>query len=171
VGTSAGSIVAASLAAGLEPGARLGELPDIAASSPEGAAGHETPLSLAFASAAKLADAVATPLAPFAFASTAPGGALLRRAALRGIPEGTRSLQELGRHVELARVRWDGRLRIVAVERESGRRVVFGAPGAPEVPVSTAVQASCAIPGYFRPIRAHERSYVDGGAEDQRAAA
>jgi NTE family protein len=163
VGTSAGSIVAASLAAGLEPGARLGQLPDIVASSPEDAGGRETPLSLALGSAAKLAGAAATPLAPFAFASTAAGGALLRRAALRGIPEGKRSLEELGRHVERAGVSWDGRLRIVAVERESGRRVVFGAPGAPEVPVSTAVQASCAIPGYFRPITAHGRSYVDGG--------
>ncbi len=163
VGTSAGSIVAASLAAGLEPGARLGELPDIAASSPEASAVHETPLSLAFASVAKLAGAAATPLAPLAFASTAAGGALLRRAALRGIPEGKRSLEELGRHVELADISWDGRLRIVAVERESGRRIVFGAPGAPDVRVSTAVQASCAIPGYFRPIRAHDRSYVDGG--------
>lgn len=163
VGTSAGSIVAASLAAGLEPGARLGQLPDIAASSPEGSGGRETPLSLALASAAKLAGAAATPLAPFAFASTAAGGAILRRTALRAIPEGKRSLDELGRQVELSGVSWDGRLRIVAVERESGRRVVFGAPGAPEVTVSTAVQASCAIPGYFRPVSAHGRSYVDGG--------
>jgi NTE family protein len=163
VGTSAGSIVAASLAAGLEPGARLGRLSDLAASSADGPEERERAFGSAFAVAAKLAGAAATPLAPFAFASTAAGGAMLRRTALRGIPEGKRSLEELGRQVELSGVSWDGRLRIVAVERESGRRMVFGAPGAPDVPVSSAVQASCAIPGYFRPIKAHGRSYVDGG--------
>jgi NTE family protein len=163
VGTSAGSIVAASLAAGLEPGARLGRLPDLAVPSADGSEERETAFSSAFAAAAKLAGAAATPLAPLAFASTAAGGAMLRRAALRGIPEGRRSLEELGRQVELSGVSWDGRLRIVAVERESGRRVVFGAPGAPDVPVSSAVQASCAIPGYFRPVKAHGRTYVDGG--------
>jgi NTE family protein len=60
-------------------------------------------------------------------------------------------------------LRWDGRLRISAVELETGRRVIFGAPGAPEVSVSEAVQASCAIPGVFQPLRAGGRTYVDGG--------
>jgi NTE family protein len=162
VGTSAGSIVAASLAAGLAPGARLGsltrtgsmELPDT---------GQATPLRQALGAAAGLASAAAAPLAAFASASTATGGAMLRRSLLARVPDGRRSLAELGRHVELAGVEWDGRLRIVALERESGRRVVFGAPGAPELSVARAVQASCAIPGVFRPIRADGRTYVDGG--------
>jgi NTE family protein len=50
------------------------------------------------------------------------------------------------------------------VELETGRRVMFGAPGAPAASVSVAVQASCAIPGVFQPIRLGGRSYVDGGA-------
>jgi NTE family protein len=66
--------------------------------------------------------------------------------------------------VDSTGVRWDGRLRIVAVELETGRRVVFGAPGAPQLSVAAAVQASCAIPGVFRPVVAGEHSYVDGGA-------
>jgi NTE family protein len=58
---------------------------------------------------------------------------------------------------------WDGRLRIAAVEQESGRRVMFGAPGAPPVSVAQAVEASCAIPGVFAPLSAGGRTYVDGG--------
>ncbi len=162
VGTSAGSIVATSLIAGAAPGARLGPLSQPTATS----LADEEPLTAlrqAFAAAAGLASAAAAPLAAWASVSTAPGGAMLRRSLLQRVPDGQRSLAELGRHVESADVGWDGRLRVVALERESGRRVVFGAPGAPEVPVAFAVQASCAIPGVFRPLMAGGRTYVDGG--------
>jgi NTE family protein len=164
VGTSAGSIVAASLVAGLSPAARLGPLapPDAAPLQEDELRG--APLRQAFGAAVQVAGTAAAPLASLAFASTARGGALLRRAALRRVPAGRRSLAELGRMVERAGVRWDGRLRIAAVELESGRRVVFGAPGEPRPPVSLAVQASCAIPGVFAPVSAGGRSYVDGGA-------
>jgi NTE family protein len=163
VGTSAGSIVAASLVAGLAPGHRLGSLASADPASIDGAAERITALRQAFRVAADLAGTAAAPLASLASASTAAGGAMLRRTVLRGIPAGERSLAELGRQVELADVGWDGRLRVVAVERESGRRVVFGAPGAPEASVALAVQASCAIPGVFRPVSANGRTYVDGG--------
>src|SRR3954462_5908974 len=53
---------------------------------------------------------------------------------------------------------------MAAVEVESGRRVMFGTPGAPELSVAQAVLASCAIPGVFRPVRFGGRTYVDGGA-------
>jgi NTE family protein len=66
--------------------------------------------------------------------------------------------------VERTGASWDGRLRVAAVELESGRRVMFGSPGAPDLSVSEAVQASCAIPGVFRPIRSGGSTYVDGGA-------
>jgi NTE family protein len=163
VGTSAGSIVAASLAAGLAPGARLGRLSKSATASSAGVEERVTALRQAFGAAADLVGAAAAPLASLASASTTAGGAMLRRTALLGIPAGQRSLAELGRQVELTGVRWDGRLKIVALERETGRRVVFGAPGAPELSVSSAVQASCAIPGVFRPVAANGRTYVDGG--------
>jgi NTE family protein len=163
VGTSAGSIVAASLVAGLAPGARLGTLSSSSARPAEDPDEPAAAFRQAFATAVELASAVAAPLAAFASASTSAGGAMLRRTLLRGVPAGERSLAELGRQVELAGVRWDGRLRIVAVEQESGRRVVFGAPGAPELSVSSAVQASCAIPGVFRPLSANGHTYVDGG--------
>jgi NTE family protein len=163
VGTSAGSIVAASLAAGLAPGARLGDLSRSSWMPSEAAEERVTALRQAFGLAADIAGGAAAPLASLASASTAAGGAMLRRIALRGVSDGQRSLAELGRHVELAGVGWDGRLRIVALERETGRRVVFGAPGAPELSVADAVQASCAIPGVFRPVSANGRTYVDGG--------
>jgi NTE family protein len=164
VGTSAGSIVAASLVAGLSPGARLGSLAAPDAEPLQEDEQRATALRQAFDAAAEFAGTAAAPLAALAFSSTAKGGALLRRAALRRVPPGRRSLAELGREVERAGVRWDGRLRIAAVDLQSGRRVVFGAPGEPQPPVSLAVQASCAIPGVFEPVTAAGRTYVDGGA-------
>jgi NTE family protein len=41
---------------------------------------------------------------------------------------------------------------------------MFGQPNAPDATVGQAVEASCAIPGYFRPVAIGGRSYVDGGA-------
>ncbi len=52
----------------------------------------------------------------------------------------------------------------MAVDRDTGRRVVFGAPGAPAPPVGAAVAASCAVPGIFRPVAIGGRRYIDGGA-------
>jgi NTE family protein len=69
---------------------------------------------------------------------------------------------------------------ICAVQRRTGARVVFGSDDAPPAPFSKAIAASCAIPGYFQPVRiasgaAEAKSdgtpearpaddYVDGGA-------
>jgi NTE family protein len=164
IGTSAGSIVAASLAGGLAPGIRLGRDPQSQSNPAQRSEAGATALRQAFAAAAERAGAAAAPLASLAFASTAVGGAMVRRAILRNVPDGRRSLAALGRMVEQAGVRWDGRLRVVAVDLGSGRRVAFGAPDAPAASVSAAVQASCSIPGVFRPVRIGERSYVDGGA-------
>ena len=53
---------------------------------------------------------------------------------------------------------------IVALDYESGRRVAFGHENAPQVPLNEAVMASCAIPGWFRPMQINGRTYIDGGA-------
>lgn len=58
----------------------------------------------------------------------------------------------------------DGRLWICALRVRDGRRVVFGREGSPEVDVADAIAASCAIPGYFKPVEIHGDLYVDGGA-------
>jgi NTE family protein len=60
---------------------------------------------------------------------------------------------------------------ICAVRRRDGRRVVFGRPGTPEVPLHLAIAASCAIPGYFAPVAIGDHTYVDGGAHSPTNAA
>lgn len=52
---------------------------------------------------------------------------------------------------------------VVAVDYDSGRRVVFGREGAPPSSVGDAVLASCSIPGWFAPRVIDGRRYVDGG--------
>jgi NTE family protein len=52
---------------------------------------------------------------------------------------------------------------IVGMDYDTGRRIAFGAPGAPQAPLAEAVMASCAIPGWYTPIPIGGRRYVDGG--------
>lgn len=52
---------------------------------------------------------------------------------------------------------------IVACDYETGDPMVFGRHDAPEAPLASAVAASCAIPGFFRPVPLAGRLYVDGG--------
>jgi NTE family protein len=52
---------------------------------------------------------------------------------------------------------------LVAVDLGSAHRVAFGRPGAPVVPLRHALHASWAIPGWYRPMRAHGHRYADGG--------
>lgn len=60
---------------------------------------------------------------------------------------------------------------ICAVRRRDGRRVVFGRVGSPKAPLHLAIAASCAVPGYFAPVRIREHHYVDGGAHSPTNAA
>ena len=69
----------------------------------------------------------------------------------------------LGRLIDAEGARFDGRLRVVAVDRRNGRRVVFGAPDAPHARVGEAVLASCSVPWIFAPVEIGGREYVDGG--------
>lgn len=54
------------------------------------------------------------------------------------------------------------KLRIVAVELDSGQAVRFGEPGRDHIPISSAVQASAALPGLYPPVEIESRYYVDG---------
>jgi NTE family protein len=98
-----------------------------------------------------------------ATALAAPGGAYARSALLARAPDTGRKLTRLHAEIESLGVRFDGRLRLCCVDKRSGRRVVFGAPGAPPASVADAVTASCAIPWVFAPVRIGDRDYVDGG--------
>jgi NTE family protein len=51
----------------------------------------------------------------------------------------------------------------VACDYHSGRRVPFGRLDAPNAALADAVAASCAIPGFYRPVKIGPRRYVDGG--------
>ena len=54
------------------------------------------------------------------------------------------------------------KLVLVATDLDSGDSVPFGQPGHDHVPISTAVQASAALPGLFAPVEIDGRHYVDG---------
>ncbi|TMK42644.1 MAG: patatin-like phospholipase family protein [Actinobacteria bacterium] len=81
---------------------------------------------------------------PQGLLSTAPLKDIVRRA----VPSGW------ARHPNL----W-----IVACDYATGRRTVLGRPDSPEAHLYDAVAASCAIPGFYRPVTIDGRRYVDGG--------
>ena len=56
----------------------------------------------------------------------------------------------------------DATLYVVAVDLDSGEAVVFGKDGWDDVPISTAVQASAALPGLYPPVDVRGRHLVDG---------
>lgn len=158
VGTSAGSIVAAALAAGIRPRGPRDPVP--AAERPANGAERG-------AGSAAGAERLLAPVAPLAAAAlrmAGPAEALVRAAMLARAPAGRDEPYGLGERIGDLGGSFDGRLFVVAVERASGRRVVFGTPDAPGVSVADAVQASCAIPGVFRSVTIDGRDYADGGA-------
>ena len=114
--------------------------------------------------AARVGWAVSEPLTSTAARAATPVGALARAAVLSRAASHGRPLDHLHARVTRWGARFDGRLRVCAVDRRSGRRTVFGAPGAPAATVADAVCASCAIPWVFSPVRIGDREYVDGGA-------
>jgi predicted acylesterase/phospholipase RssA len=54
------------------------------------------------------------------------------------------------------------RLVVVAADLGSGKAIRFGEAGRDHVPISTAVQASTALPGIYPPVRVDGRDCVDG---------
>jgi NTE family protein len=184
VGTSAGSMVAADLLAGVEPrapgerdaapadGGGAAPLADettaeralLAAAADAGGAGNGAGRLRDRASrlGAELASAAGTSLAPIALSLGRAPGALVRAAALARVEQSARTLEDLGARIAEHGLDWDGRLRVACVDRARGRRVVFGSPGAPAATVAQAVQASCSIPWVFRPVRVGDAEYVDG---------
>jgi NTE family protein len=159
LGTSAGSIVAATLTAGrpLDAGDRA------ARAWGEDAPPRRGTLGGVARAALRAGTTVASPLAPIAFAGLAPPGRLARAAALAASPRPARTLDRLTGYLESLGAAFDGRLRVATVDRSSGARVLFGAPGAPAASVPEAVLASCAVPWLFAPVTIAGREYVDGG--------
>jgi NTE family protein len=82
------------------------------------------------------------------------------------LPEGRIATEAVGSRVRgFHDVPWPERpLWICAVRLDTGDRVVFGRDPSPNPDVATAVEASSAIPGFFRPVVVDGVRYVDGGA-------
>ena len=160
VGTSAGSIVAARLAAGERPRRPRdrGAPSDFARDAPP------PRRRSVLRGAARVGAWASAPLVPPLLALGAPAGARLRALALARVPDRGERLESLRADLEQLGSRFDGRLRVCCVDRGSGRRVVFGRIGAPRASVADAVVASCSIPWVFEPVRIGDRDYVDGGA-------
>jgi NTE family protein len=168
VGTSAGSVAAAMLRAGLSPDDMLRR----AEGKPVSAEGSRL---LSRAGVGPPPTSMLRPERPSRLRMSAPE--VLARAARRPwqarpgaiaaalLPAGTvptdMITQGLGAFFP---DRWPERaLWICAVRLTDGRRVVFGRDEA-TASVGEAVAASCAIPAYFQPVEIEGTRYVDGGA-------
>jgi NTE family protein len=85
-------------------------------------------------------------------------------AAITLLPAGQVDIEERCRPLDdVIGPAWPDGLWICTVRRDDGQRIVFGRPGTPPVPLSKAVAASCAIPGYFKPVRIEGVDHFDGG--------
>jgi len=167
VGSSAGSVTGAAL--------RIGVAPSDMAAWTTGA--PMSPAGAAFFAALDGADAdlpvpSATDLlrrwrlpSPALIARTVRRPWALRPTAAAStlLPAGRYDLRERTAVLDELSGGWPGGLWICAARRDHGRRVVFGRAGSPKALLSEAVAASCAIPGYFAPVRIGSREYVDGG--------
>lgn len=163
LGTSAGAIVAAHLVGGRSPRRPSSVGTELEVGAAQAGRGLTVAALAAARQAGSLALAAGSTFAPLALGVAAPGGAVLRAVVLRSMPHPPDTLTDLRHEIERSGARFDGRLRVAAVDRRSGRRVVFGAPGAPPATVAQAVEASCTVPWLFAPVEIGGREYVDGG--------
>jgi NTE family protein len=166
VGTSAGSVLAAFLGSGVsvsslrnhQQGVRVEGDPEVAFDPDRDAGGSLPPLPRPFVGSPR--GVLASALRPW---RTTP---LMALSAV--LPQGRGTLAPIGELVDAVApggawathpATW-----VVAMDHASGRRTVFGRPGAPQAALRDAVMASCAIPGWYAPVRIGGRTYVDGGA-------
>lgn len=177
LGTSAGAVLGAALRCGMDvpellahqrgadpattPDRRPDELPDLRAIERESGDGLP-PVPLPWIGSPRLLATAAVAPCRVNPVVVASGLLPLGRARMTSIVRMVDVLQARGGSREDGWV--PGRpLWVVAVDYDSGRRVVFGRASAPAASVADAVLASCAIPGWFAPQEIGGRRYVDGG--------
>jgi NTE family protein len=83
------------------------------------------------------------------------------------LPEGRGSIEAVGSLMaHVVPTGWVQRpgLTVVALDYDTGERVAFGRPGIEPIDLASAVMASCAIPGWYQPVRIGAHRYIDGGA-------
>lgn len=177
VGTSAGSVLAALIASGVSTGELRQEYGEEKVTSGP-LAGYEWNPVRATGGSRPGWPRILRPGSPKLFGSGLLNfGELPITAVLSGLlPPGAKSLERVGHLIDAVSPlgEWaqvgvhstgnNPAVWIVAMDYETGKRVVFGRAGAPHASLSEAVMASCAIPGWFAPVRIGSRTYVDGGA-------
>lgn len=70
-------------------------------------------------------------------------------------------LSEPGRTDSFSKL--DCELYLTATDLDTCERVVLGVDGSDDVPISTAVRASGALPMVYAPVKVHDRELIDGG--------
>lgn len=165
VGTSAGSITATALRAGLSAGDGLARAQGRSMSA-EGEAllrsvGPVRRQPLKPANHARRPTQMATALAR---AAARPFTAAPWTLLTGLLPEGSVSTEFISSAVAgMFPAEWsDDPLWICTVRQSDGRRVVFGRDGR-RGPLADVVAASCAIPAFFTPVVIDGEAYVDGG--------
>lgn len=165
VGTSAGSVLAALLGSGVgvdvlldhQRGIVNAEAPDISFDPDVDSGGALPPLPRPGIGSAR--GVLSTVRRPWKVPPMSALPAVL--------PRGRGSLEPIGGLVDAVCPpgAWAGHHAtwIVAMDVDRTRRVVFGREGAPHASLREAVMASCAIPGWYAPVRIGRRDYVDGG--------
>ncbi|HML00109.1 MAG TPA: patatin-like phospholipase family protein [Acidimicrobiales bacterium] len=168
VGTSAGSVTAAGLRAGVSSSDLYARVTDGKLSAPgralfaavDAASGGGRPMD-------RLGRLRPLPAAPGVLWSAGRSFGRVRPGALLAglLPAGRTPTDAISRGTDALLPAWpEMPTWVCAVRLDDGRRVVFGRSGAPPASLGQAVAASCAIPGYFAPVVVDGTRYVDGGA-------
>lgn len=165
VGTSAGSVLVASLACGVgvdsllnhQHGIREAGDPDVDFDPDSDTGGPLPRLPRPFVGSPR--GVISSVLHPI---RTTPMTAI---AAL--LPQGRGSIEPVGQLVDalVGPGEWASHPQtwVVATDYDSGRRTVFGREGSPQAGLREAVMASCSIPAWYAPVKIGKRRYVDGG--------
>ncbi len=170
VGTSAGAMIAGLSASGVPPWFMLAHSAGEHVDAVEATGQRSGPASRSAGAEYQLHRGV--PVLgpgswPLALASLARPYRYSPAAVIAGwLPQGVISPEPLKETIR--RVAGEGwaphpNLWIMACDYATGRRVAFGRANAPETSLADAVAASCAIPGFYRPVEIGDRRYVDGG--------
>src|SRR5436190_10407198 len=171
VGTSAGSVVAALLASGVPPwfmvahsgGTSFDGLLDLngdaaSSASRSGGAAFRLHRGLPSLGPGSWRLGVATIRNPMMYTPAAAMAAWLPVGVIS-----TDAIKEVIRRVVPEGWAEHPNMWAVGCDYGDGRRVPFGHHDAPVAELPDAVAASCAIPGFYRPVEIGGRRYVDGG--------
>jgi predicted acylesterase/phospholipase RssA len=175
VGTSAGSFVAALTANGVTPDEMM-RVVDSHVASTLREIDLDTLLGLNLADFAKSAALMPLRAARLARQLVGHLGQVSAMDLFLGLAEGlpagvyssagverylSRALAAEGRSDDFREL--EGELYIAATDLDTCDRIVFGGKGWDDVPISTAVRASTALPMVYAPVKVRDRELIDGG--------